>query len=801
MKIPVPDAPRRGPRFGFLASIVLLVGMLATVMPAAAPSPARAASYSHGVSFGGWEVGAFLSSTGQLVYCVEPGASEPRAAQNAPVPVGTLTGYTTQARDETGWNGTVSVGPVSGESLRRMNWLLTKHGQSADPGMAAVVQIAIWMLRYDAGTSPWLDHHFGWIAAHGGGDHLAHARSLLAEAEAATGPRSTPVPEAELSLALDAEQGRGRVDYPAGTTAITLEGAVFEGGGAELRVDGGAAGSASWTTELHAEGWQREHRVTATGEWNHVEEVWPAEVMLHSATEANQQDLGSMVGPLQDAHRAPLGPVSAVIDTRFAPVLSTRTDQPIVERGTGRFSDLVTLSTLEGETPWASRRHADGSVEYAPVVAEGVLYGPFSHPQAVADHAPQGAPVAGRARLIADRGPGEYRAEIDAAPGEAGYYSWVWRIDESEQRPEVRAAGLLPSGYGFADRFGLPEEGQTVPSTLHWSTELESRELALDSLVLRDRLTASLRHGAWLRDENGSRIPARIRLTVYGSAEEPVRAPQPPPGVGEIARVFADIDSTGELEVAPIELPFETRGWVTVQACLLSEDQSEEHRGLIAEWCDDFGVPSETARISVPTVRTEAQPSAVVGEAFGDVAFVDGLVPAGAELGFAYYLAPAAGEPKYDERWEPRTDENGEPVLWEETELAAMTEEERCLAQPVATTARVEVRAAGRVSSPRIVARSTGVGYWVEDLTMPHPETGERVELHRGACGLENERTEILDQERPLPAPNTSAATELSATGGVDPRFALLGVVPLAGAGLTMLLAARRRSGGAGLRG
>ena len=136
---------------------------------------------------------------------------------------------------------------------------------------------------------------------------------------------------------------------------------------------------------------------------------------------------------------------------------------------------------------------------------------------------------------------------------------------------------------------------------LRWSTSLEERELSSERLVLRDRIAPEVEGGVWLRDAAGAPIPARIRLTVFQSDEEPRRRKEAPEGAVEIARGFVDLSSSvGSVEADAIALPPATRGWVTVQACLLHEDQPEELRGYAEEWCDDYGMPEETARISSP---------------------------------------------------------------------------------------------------------------------------------------------------------------------------------------------------------
>jgi hypothetical protein len=186
-------------------------------------------------------------------------------------------------------------------------------------------------------------------------------------------------------------------------------------------------------------------------------------------------------------------------------------------------------------------------------------------------------------------------------PDESGYYYWVWEVAETTQLPEVRSAQLLAADYRFTDEFGLVEEGHVTATRLRWATELLSNEVKIEQLHVTDRLTVTLHGGAWLRDETGARIPARIRLSVYGSSQMPRQQSEVPAGAPEIARGFVEVNAPNRTVTSdPIVLPEGTRGWVTIRACLVAEDQQEEWRGYVEEWCDDYGVPAETARIVVP---------------------------------------------------------------------------------------------------------------------------------------------------------------------------------------------------------
>lgn len=738
--VPWPSPVLRVP--AALLCIALIVG-LAFTATLFAPAPARAAEEGRMVSIGGWQLGAFRSSTGEFVYCVEPGAVEPSGPQHGATVVDELPGYSGGTFDPTGWRGDVTSGPASGEVMRQMNYVLWVHGRTEDPDAAAAVQLAIWLLRADPGVSVWLDHHLGWVRTHGGQWHLARAEQLAEEARVLARPAPAPDPGA-LELRASGVFGEGWLVYPAGTSEVTIEGARFEDGSRRLAIPGGAGGSVGYRTDLHPDGWQRRHVVRAAGSWSGQSEGWPARLVVHPPVLPGQQLLSSGVAPVNETQRGAFPPVEALHDAQFSPLLSTQVPERFLLAGSGVFRDTVTFRASDASAPWPSRTASGGAREPLPIVAEGVVYGPFAAPQPEASGIPAAAPVAGRARVVADRGPGSYEVRSPARPDESGYYYWVWSVREAEQSEAVRSSELLPAGYRFQDHFGLEPEGHVVPSALRWTTQLTERELGLDALALRDRVTVTLHRGAWLRDSSGTRIPARLRLTVYRSAVEPQRRPVPPADAMQVAEARLTVQAPdAAVETAEIALPPDTRGWITVRTCLRAEDQPEAVRGYLEEWCDDYGIPSETARIVPPEVRTQAQAEAPVGGTIHDVAIVSGRVPAESTVEFLVYLEPRAGDPKFDETWRERRDERGETLRWTPEELSGLGDEERCLAQPVARTPPVAVSSPGEHRSPEVTARSVGTVHWVEVLTMPGTDASGPIELHRGRCGLENERTVI----------------------------------------------------------
>ena len=770
---------------------MLVLLLLLTLLGIERAAPARAAESADAVSISGWELGNFRSSNGQIVYCLEPGGKMPSAAQHAPKTVRELPGFSATSFDPTGWSGTVSSATAGGEIIRRINYLLSTHGTTRDARAAAAVQFAVWMLRPDPGTDAWMAHHVAWAEAHGAADVVKRARALAAEATANAVPVEISAPGV-LELAAESDFRSGELRYPSGTTSVRIAGARFEDGTTSRTIGDGRAGRIAWNAELHEEGWERTRTVTASGSWQVSKQEWPDSLQLHPPTVDAQQRLGAGVGPGEARRTGDLEPISLMHDERFEPVLGTRVQQSELVRNEDTFADTVSLSVAEGGKPWPWRM-AGRNREYAPVRAEGVVYGPFAQAPVESAGVPPGAPIAATAELVANDGPGDYPVSVDVVPDESGYYVWVWSIHGAQQAEEVRSVGLIDPAYRFQDRFGLSDERHRVATALRWTTRLSAEGLSWDDRAFSDLVRVELKHGPWLRDGSGNRIPARIRLTAYGSEERPQREPQVPKGARKLATAIVDVTGPGEVESARLEVPHGTRGWVTVQACLRNEDQRGDAVGAFEEWCDDFGVPEETAEIAMPKVRTEAQPRGEIGSSIRDTAIVEGTVPHGAEIDFRFYLQPKVGEPKFDERWAPKRGANGDVQRWQQSELDGMGADERCLVQPVGRTAVVPVAGPGRFPSPEILARSSGVGYWVETLTVPgtSPEA-DRIELHRGACGLEAERT-VIGGEEPPPSDRPRVSAALAKTGGA-PHAWLLGGAGASVLGLGAALMLRTRS-------
>lgn len=608
-------------------------------------APARAATLDGMLSFAGFHVGAFRSSSGVSVYCLEPGADAPFGAQLEPGIIDSLPAYTIVVNDPWGFSGTVSTEEASGELLRRMNWVLAEHGEGASAERAVAVQIALWELRRGAGNSGWLDAKHALLAAHGGEPYIAEGLALASESETAAKAPGYAVPASGLMIAADAVHGSGTVSYPAGTVELSISGGTFLDGSTTLPVDPSLSGQASWSASLHEPEWAREHTVAISGRWSLEERYWLDEIVLHAPANETEQRLGAGISALTRANEGDFDAVSASIDGRFAPVITTAVIDGIVVRGDGggEFGDVVTVSAAQEGAPWPSR---GAPAEFLPLRADGVLYGPFTAPQPESAEPPSGAPVAARASIELDAGPGSYEVRETVESLESGHYYWVWSIREDAQSAVVRASGLLAPGAAYADAFGVHAERQTVPTVLRWMTRLDRVSSTPDDRVLRDSILVSLEGGAWLRDGAGERIPARIRLTAYQTDERPERLPLPPAGARDLGSVVVEVRGPGVwIAAPPFEVPSDASGWVSVRACLSADDQLPEVRGFFVEWCDDFGIPEETAELVAPEAPAHeetGQVLAITGDGRAGAALLV-VLTAGTVAGIGLILVGIAG--------------------------------------------------------------------------------------------------------------------------------------------------------------
>lgn len=443
------------------AAAVLVALLLAASSLLLTSNRADAATEGYMMNYGGWLVGSNRLPNGDIVYCIEPGAATPDGPHLDGVVSDELRSYSISPFNATGWSGLVTSDVVRGEPLRRINYVLSMHGTTTDAKTAVAVQFAIWLLRDQPGEAAFLEHHMTWVEAHGGAAEIARAHELVAEAHAnAHAGTVVEAPEAPVILRGD-DPHTGSVQYAAGTSSLTIEGATFENGSTTHLVSTRQAGEVTWRATPHHPEWSPTSQVRVSATWQQENISWPAELQLFQTEIPIQQHLAWAVGPVHERVQGEFDAVVLNDDHRFEPTLSTQVVQQVL--GTKDvFADRITLGTGENGAEWPSRLTNLGTTEWLPVSITGTLYGPFSEKQEVSDVAPENAPIFGNAEVLVADGPGTYEAALLLTPEENGYYYWVWSITAEHQRATTGWAEFLPTDYVFTDQFGLESEMHRV---------------------------------------------------------------------------------------------------------------------------------------------------------------------------------------------------------------------------------------------------------------------------------------------------------------------------------------------------
>lgn len=776
------------------AVVILLFSTCLALFGSGFSSAAYAASEGPGLRIGGVFVGAFITTNNlSNAYCVEPDGDNP-ASEVPATEMTRLRGYRMQSTGH-------EVAPYAEASgLRRMNYITSSYGMHGagndwQNAQAAAVALAVWTIRgeQDGVVAAWVAN----LKAIAPADVQALTDSFLVEAEGAvvpTGPADPADPRVTWTDDL-----HGTVELPEGYAEFRIEsggrligpgpdGTTFDASATETALDPTKAHAISFES-LPSETSSRRHRLTVRARWSQSVTEWPARVwgFQPSVEGADQLLIGGGGGEVVTHEGDWRDTIRPTASSDFAPQVSTEVTSQLLGAGEP-YVDRVTFGLAPDSAAWP-QYWENGGWHARAVRATGTLYGPLTHrPEEQAD-VPEGVelPIAGTAVIEATDGPGSYDAEIEAPNQTAsGYYTWVWKIDGADQGPQMQTGDVgnwhLASGYQFQDAYGQSGETHLRPMNFSIRTQLTERTLPAGGGTI-DTITIDAGAGEWLEVE-GDPVPVTFRATVYEIDGTPTRAPDAPRNARIRATERVTVTDDNDPFVVPVRAALARSGGVTVQVCVLAEDQAQHVRDLVVEECDDWGIPAETARIVLPKVTTLAQEQGVVDAAIHDTAKIAGLVPEDATLGFTAYLRPEAGDPKYNEKWEPVRTGGGEIVRWSAAELARLSAQERCLAQPVASTIRMSVEGAGTYTSPAVIAQSEGTIRWVEDLGVSPGTGASSFELHRGRCGADNETTQVVNQP-----------TALSTTGG--PAWGVLGGATaglLAGGGFLLFL--RGRLGG-----
>lgn len=756
----------------------------------------HAASMGPGIEYGEvGHIGAYRLADGTLAYCVELAVLEPWDEQSGSELVTSLPAFS--GSEGSGWmfgfTGQVEGPAVSdSEIIRRINYVIDKWGQTSNDAQASAVALAVFELRGD--SSGFFASLIEAIRGEGGGAQVDWARQMISDAQAnAVAPRQpedVPAPVLQMGA-----EGSGQLQFSAGTTRLQLTNAIFADGSSARNLDGVSGGSLE-IFGVKPAGWDSTYEVEVQSESKSGREGWPAQLVLHHPSVSGQQRIVVASGLSSGTVRHSSARVSATIESFWWPTISTKVTQKVVDQG-DKFEDVVTISADKDGSQWSVNNQGS----FMPVVLSGTLYGPLDSDPSInpLDDAPDWAPVAAEVTLLADSGPGDYTVSSGVRARVSGYYTWVWKVELETQSSEVLApertgkSSLDLTKLPIKDRFGEVAETQLLSQRVTLVTRLKEGLIGRGWSLIDEIGVAKERLGGWLKDENGSPIPVVLRGTMFHSDNMPEQSENAPAESEAISHTLITVQGSQIVDSSPIPVPAHLDGYVTLQWCVLAEDQPEAYAEMTTEICDDYGVPSETAKIESPVVTTLAQEEAVVGEQIVDTALIEGLVPHAASIEFTAYLLPELGHKVYDENWKEITTQKGQPKKWSADDIELL-EENLCMAQPVAVTPRQSVFETGMIESHPVTTESVGVIHWVERLYAQDSVSGEDVLIHEGQCGLVEETT-LVKQKPELPEPpKQPKKAKLADTGRSKLAVSSLGAVGFAlfAAGTLMFWRERR---------
>jgi len=683
-----------------LVSLGIIVGSAVTTS-----SPAMAAAYGAGYDGGNGHIGSYQVS-GTYVYCLRP-------AQPRPTGTTTFDSYTPFG--------------MSATNAARVSWAITNYGQTTDNNWASAVAMYVWSIadptEYNSHGMSGDSWYIGRVPVAQRNTVLSYLQTIRNGAASITAG-ATVTPSGSMTFAVDQFNNYlGTLTIsglPAGTSgSITLTNGVFEATGTPTIA--GVTNGAVLAIQGIAPEDGSEYKISATGNFTAgAGGGYRGEVSVYTTPGA--QPLG---GP--GRRTAATNWVLSAEDptfraTDFVPVLTTEVPARFVQLGEP-FSDTVTFGTVANpdgvNNSWAQTQSGD----YAPIMATGILYGPFLEQPEESDEAPDGAPIAATATVTTSLSEGpttSYTVTATEVATEAGFYTWVWTIDSNEQHPFTQL--FIPLDYVYTDRFGQVIETQITPSSVRFATDLAQRIAGISDNV-SDRIEPYTQSGAWL-EVDGEPVPVTLHGTAYWSAEQPVIAPTPPASAEAIGTYSAIITPGSSTTATGLNVG-DREGWVSWVWCIRHVDQPGDLIGFVSEWCDQYGLPAETLEVVLPTISTVAQGEAVPYGTVTDTALVEGVVPQeGLEITFAGYLQdPLATDPQCE----------GVPTF--------------------ASTEPILAREAGEYTSEEFAVLPEHVGtiFWVE--TARHAGTGQI--LHVGECGIPSETTRV-----DLPVVSTVAVPE-----------------------------------------
>lgn len=457
---------------------------------------------------------------------------------------------------------------------------------------------------------------------------------------------------------------------------------------------------------------------------------------------------GSNARYLTDSFIDRFGRVAETSVTPFQPEAVSKANGKLVKPG-DEVTDTITVSSTNGM--WLKQNG-----EHIPVIFEGTAYQVSGTlPPAQGSDIPADAVPLGAVHITAT-GPGTYISPKVTLPN-GGFVTWVWEVNMDAQPEWVRP--FIASDW--QDDYGINIETHSVRWPLKITSEVREYNVhqggrAFDRIVVAgfpDNHPNFEGDGYWQPDVR------ELTHTVYGPfdsdaeltddldlATVPVLTAITTPARNGVF----DIGYTDDDRIQPTN-----PGYYVIVTSFPGDDRVQPFQSNPTDIWERFFVPSDGQPVSVVT---QAQPEALVGEPFEDVALVQGTdIPDGAYLVFRAY-GPVAID--------------ADPTC--EVEFF--------------TSKKIPVIQAGVYRSGTTSVDQPGHVYWVEMLYK-----ADGTVIAEGNCGAPGETTVVTEgtpetPEKPKPVPLPELPPTLAVTGGSNwwPLLAGGGAVALIAAGVTL---------------
>jgi hypothetical protein len=396
-------------------------------------------------------IGGYIADDGSVLYCLEWGKESPTGASDPVLSVESTAVYDNWSHLE----------------VARVNYLISKWGQTADNDEAAAVAMAIWM-RHPGDSDPFFpEHRFvkATITDSNKRAIITH-RAQAMNAEANTFVPKVRAAIGELIITPDSEHAMSGVITVSGVPEEASGTLQVEGATLEITDSSSVAGITDGASFRYVAEPSDEDlgSLTVSAQVVFVTPGTPGDELVVWRTPDSFQNLGqasSWVPDFQFALDA-----SHEIDLSFLPVLSTQAAQQRVLAGQP-LVDTVMFSLAEGSREW--RRLSDDT--FVEVEAWCQAYGPLEEHPELTPKPPAEAPLFGERIGFRVGGSLEnpletvYEAEFESLPSESGHYTFVCGIDQQRQTADA-ASSSLPMGYAFQHEYGLAEETVVVSAPL-----------------------------------------------------------------------------------------------------------------------------------------------------------------------------------------------------------------------------------------------------------------------------------------------------------------------------------------------